>query len=118
MIYNFYTVLIFSIVLFFLSIILVTLNDLPDNFGADYDKNSPYECGFRPFDLNLQQFDIKYYIVGLLFLIFDIETIFLLPFISIQGYCNIFIFFNMIFFIFILFIGLLYEWKNKFLDWE
>lgn len=97
------------LVLFMLSLILVTLNDITEAEAYNFEKKSAYECGFQPFDLNIQQFDIKYYLVALLFLIFDIETIFLLPFISIQGYTNTLIVYNMIFFIFILFLGLLYE---------
>ena len=109
MIYSFQPFLIFSFVVLFLTIVVVSLNDVLVEFREEVSKKTPYECGFQPFDNNLQQFDIKYYIVALLFLIFDVETVFLIPYVSVLNFTNLYLFFNIFIFIFILFLGLFYE---------
>lgn len=119
MIYNLQVFLIYAVVVFVLTLVVISLNDAVTGFfAADFNKKSPYECGFKPFDSSLQQFDIKYYIVALLFLIFDVETLFLIPYITILNYSNLYVFYNVFFFLLVLFVGLLYEWKNNFLEWE
>ncbi len=81
------------------------------------EKNSAYECGFQPFDDARIPFDIHFYLVGILFLIFDLEIMFLVPWavcilnIGMFGY-NVFIIF-----IFILTLGFIYEWKKGALNW-
>jgi len=119
MLYSLQAPLMFIIVMFVLTAVIISVNSLVSYTNhMDFSKRSPYECGFQPFDNNIQQFDIKYYLVALLFLLFDIETIFLIPFVNIINTGSLFIFYNIIFFLLTLFIGLFYEWKNNFLDWE
>ncbi len=109
MIYDLQAPLIFMIVSLTLTLLIVSTNDIFVEFRYDVNKKTPYECGFQPFDNNLQQFDIKYYLVALLFLIFDVETLFLIPYISVHNFVNLFVYYNVFFFILILFLGFLYE---------
>ena len=118
MIFTFYASFLFIIVFFVLTFVIVSLNSLVVEINYDISKKAPYECGFQPFDNDIQQFDIKYYLVSLLFLIFDVETIFIIPYITVMSWSNSFIFCNILLFLFLLFLGLFYEWKNNFLDWE
>jgi NADH-quinone oxidoreductase subunit A len=87
-------------------------------FLQDAEKISEYECGFEPFDSATRQpFDVHFYLVGLLFLIFDVELVLLFP-----ASMHIFNFtwfsiWIIIFFLFILFVGLVYEWRLEIIDW-
>lgn len=85
------------------------------------EKLSPYECGSPPIGSARLRFPIKFYLIAMLFIIFDIETVFLYPWAavlrSIKNYGS-FVFYEMVVFIFILLAGLLYVWKRKALDWE
>jgi len=118
MIYEYTGAAIFFFVSFVLTIVIVSLGDLFIEPTYDVNKVLPYECGFQPFDLDIQQFDIRYYLVALLFLIFDVEIAFLVPYINVYSSINIYVYLNFMFFILALLIGFIYEWKNKFLDWE
>lgn len=118
MIYEHLGFLIFAIVSTLITFIIVSINDVLIEEAYDIEKDSAYECGFQPLDFNLQQFDVKFYTVGLLFLIFDVEIVFILPFINVMQSINFYITLNFVFFVFIFVLGLLYEWRNKFLDWE
>jgi NADH-quinone oxidoreductase subunit A len=81
-----------------------------------FEKTSPYECGFEPFGDGHLIFNIQFFIVGILFMIFDLELAYLFPWIVNLGNLNFFSFFIMIFFLIILTIGLVYEWKKGALD--
>jgi len=110
-----FSFLIFSIVLstiiFFLSYVLSSKLD-------DAEKLTIYECGFNPFSDSRSEFNIKFYIVAILFLIFDLEISFLFPFVvCLDLLSNIGILF-MLFFLFILTVGFFYEWKKGALDWD
>jgi len=102
--------IIISIALFILSNILMTKTQ-------SYEKMSSYECGFDPFDTTLIQFDVHFYMVSIIFILFDLEISFLLPWtlsifhVGLIGYVSIFLF------ILILIIGFIYEIDNKILDW-
>ena len=90
-------------------------------FGAnnpDPEKNSPYECGFEAFEDSRMNFDIRYYLVAILFIIFDLEIAFLFPWAISLGNIGILGFLSMMIFLFILTIGFIYEWKKGALDWE
>lgn len=87
-------------------------------FLQDQEKISEYECGFEPFDSATRQpFDIHFYIVGLLFLIFDVEVALLLPWSVNVLFINWLVFWSAFIFIFILIVGLIYEWDLGILDW-
>ena len=82
------------------------------------EKLSPYECGFEPFDDARAKFDIRFYLVALLFIIFDLEVIFLFPWAISLKSIGVFGYLSMMFFLLILTIGFIYEWKKGALDWE
>ena len=84
---------------------------------VNFEKTSPYECGFEPFGDGHLIFNIQFFIVGILFMIFDLELAYLFPWIANLGNINFFSFFVMVFFLILLTIGLVYEWKKGALDW-
>lgn len=85
---------------------------------ADSEKISAYECGFQPFEEARSQFDVRFYLVAILFIIFDLEIMFLFPWsINLQA-IGFFGYWSMLFFLLILTIGFIYEWKKGALDWE
>ena len=84
----------------------------------DSEKLSTYECGFEPFEDARMQFDIRYYLVAILFILFDLEIAFLFPWAISLGNIGILGFSSMMIFLFILTIGFIYEWKKGALDWE
>nr|YP_010620109.1 NADH dehydrogenase subunit 3 [Periphykon beckeri]WAX04145.1 NADH dehydrogenase subunit 3 [Periphykon beckeri] len=102
---------IFSILIFFLSYFFISQK-------ADQEKLSAYECGFNPFEDARVTFDIRFYLVAILFLIFDLEISFLFPWVISLNTIGFFGFWTMIFFLLILTIGFLYEWLKGALDWE
>lgn len=84
----------------------------------DSEKISPYECGFNPFEDSRVKFDIKFYLVSILFIIFDLEVIFLFPWAVTIHYTRYIGFFTIFIFLTILTIGFIYEWKKGALDWD
>lgn len=85
---------------------------------GDKEKLSQYECGFEAFDSPRGKFDIRFYLVSILFIIFDLEIAFLFPWAIVINQVGILGFWSMIFFLFVLAIGFAYEWKKGALDWE
>jgi len=110
--FQYYTVLIFILFSIFLSIILFLVSYLASSSYKNFEKLSSYECGFEPFDDVRTALNIQFYIVGILFLIFDLEIVFLLPWSVCAGNLGIFPFWLMIIFIVILTLGFIYEWKR------
>jgi NADH-quinone oxidoreductase subunit A len=84
----------------------------------DSEKLSAYECGFEPFDDARNQFDVRFYLVAILFIIFDLEVAFLFPWSISLGDVGVFGFWSMMVFLGILTIGFIYEWKKGALEWE
>ncbi len=84
----------------------------------DPDKNSPYECGFEAFEDARMQFDVRYYLVAILFILFDLEIAFLFPWAVSLDAIGTFGFVSMMVFLGILVVGFIYEWKRGALDWE
>ena len=84
----------------------------------DPEKLSPYECGFEPFDDARSRFDVRYYLVAILFIIFDLEVAFLFPWAVSLGDIGMFGFWSMIVFLGVLTVGFIYEWKKGALEWE
>jgi len=80
------------------------------------EKNSQYECGFKSFDKISKQFDVKFYLISMLFIIFDIEIAFLFPWAIVLQDIGMTGFISMMIFIFVLAIGFIYEWKKGALD--
>jgi NADH-quinone oxidoreductase subunit A len=84
----------------------------------DSEKLSPYECGFEPFEDARIRFDVRYYLVAILFIIFDLEVAFLFPWAVSLGDIGLFGFWSMLLFLAVLTIGFIYEWKKGALEWE
>jgi NADH-quinone oxidoreductase subunit A len=82
------------------------------------DKLSPFECGFPPFNDARGQFDVRFYLVAILFIIFDLEVAFLFPWAVTLGKIGAFGFWSMMGFLGLLTIGFVYEWKKGALEWE
>jgi len=84
----------------------------------DLEKLSAYECGFEPFERARTRFDVRFYLVSILFIIFDLEVIFVIPWSLIFLKLGFFSFFIMAYFLLILTIGFFYEWISGALDWD
>ncbi|MGE0385455.1 MAG: NADH-quinone oxidoreductase subunit A [Gammaproteobacteria bacterium] len=84
----------------------------------DSEKLSPYECGFEAFEDARVQFDVRYYLVAILFILFDLEIAFLFPWAVVLDQIGTFGFLAMMLFLGILVIGFIYEWKKGALEWE
>lgn len=82
------------------------------------DKLKSYECGFDPFGNARGKFDVRFYLVAILFIIFDLEVTYLIPWAITLGKIGQFGFWSMMFFLFVLTVGFIYEWKKGALDWE
>ena len=113
----------FAIILFLFIAVLfscgfVLLNFILSPIKSDPEKLSPYESGFEPFNDSRMEFDVRFYLVAILFIIFDLEIAFLFPWAISLGKIGIFGFVSMMIFLTILTIGFIYEWKKGALDWE
>lgn len=86
--------------------------------NPDKDKLAAYECGFDAFDDARSKFDVRFYLVAILFIIFDLEVAFLFPWAITLGKIGMLGFWSMVIFLGILTIGFIYEWKKGALDWE
>ena len=84
----------------------------------DAEKRSPYECGFEPFNDARMQFDVRYYLVAILFILFDLEVAFLVPWALVLKELGFFGFISMMIFLSILVAGFVFEWKKGALEWE
>jgi len=84
----------------------------------DAEKNSPYECGFEAFEDARMKFDVRYYLVAILFILFDLEIAFLFPWAVSLNSIGFFGFMAMMVFLTILVVGFVYEWMKGALDWE
>ena len=84
----------------------------------DPEKNSAYECGFNAFDDARMKFDVRFYLVAILFIIFDLEVAFLFPWAISLSEIGVFGFWSMIVFLGILTVGFIYEWRKGALEWE
>ena len=122
MIYNFLTDYL-SIIIFLFIALLVSIGFILINFvsapnNPDPEKLSAYECGFDAFDDSRMEFDVRFYLVAILFIIFDLEIAFLFPWAISLGSIGILGFWSMMIFLAILTIGFIYEWKKGALEWE
>jgi NADH-quinone oxidoreductase subunit A len=84
----------------------------------DKDKNAAYECGFDAFEDSRGKFDIRFYLVAILFIIFDLEVAFLFPWAVSLGDIGVFGFWSMMVFLAVLTVGFIYEWRKGALEWE
>ena len=118
MLQNYVPILIFLGVATGLAIILMSLGFLFGPKKPDEQKLSPYECGFDPFEDSRIKFDVRYYLVAILFIVFDLEIAFLFPWAVSLGSTGVVAISAMGVFLLILVVGFVYEWKKGALEWE
>ena len=115
---DYLSIIIFLFIALGLSISFIVLNFIFSPKKPDPEKLSAYECGFEAFDDARGRFDVRFYLVALLFIIFDLEVAFLFPWAITLGKIGLFGFWSMMIFLSILTIGFIYEWKKGALEWE
>ena len=111
-------ILVFLILAFGISIGAIFSSLVVGEKNSYADKNSTYECGFDPFDDSRSRFEVKFYLVAILFIIFDLEIVFLFPWAIAFEDLGLFGFLSMMFFLLVLTIGFVYEWMEGALDWN
>ena len=112
------SIIIFLFISLLLSIGFIVINYIASPSNPDPEKLSAYECGFEAFDNARIEFDVRFYLVAILFIIFDLEIAFLFPWAISLGNIGALGFWSMMIFLFILTIGFIYEWKIGALDWD
>ena len=122
MIYNFlsdyFSIILFLFIALALSFGFILANFLAAPSNPDPEKLSAYECGFEAFDDSRMEFDVRFYLVAILFIIFDLEIAFLFPWAISLGNIGALGFWSMMIFLTILTIGFIYEWKKGALEWK
>ena len=115
---DYLSIIIFVFIALIISIGFITLNFLLSPKNPDPEKLSAYECGFEAFDDSRMEFDVRFYLVAILFIIFDLEIAFLFPWAISLGNIGTLGFWSMMIFLFVLTVGFVYEWKKGALDWD
>ena len=115
---DYFPIILFLMIALVLSIGFIVVNFLFSPKNPDPEKLSAYECGFEPFSDSRMEFDVRFYLVAILFIIFDLEIAFLFPWAISLGKIGFLGFISMMIFLGILTIGFIYEWKKGALDWE
>jgi NADH-quinone oxidoreductase subunit A len=115
---DYFPILIFIAIAAFISVAMIGGAWLSGIRRPDREKLTPYECGFDAFTDARHKFDVRFYLVAILFIIFDLEIAFLFPWAISLGEIGLFGFWSMMVFLGILTIGFIYEWKKGALDWE
>ncbi len=111
-------ILIFLGIAIGLAVVIVAASYIVARQRPDSEKVSAYECGFEAFDDARSRFDVRFYLVAILFIIFDLEVAFLFPWAVALGDIGLLGFWSMVIFLGILTIGFIYEWKKGALEWE
>ena len=111
-------ILIFMVIAAGMSVVMIMGSLLLGKQNPDPEKNAAYECGFDAFTDARNRFDVRFYLVCLLFIIFDLEIAFLFPWAISLGEIGLFGFWSMIVFLRVLTFGFIYEWKKGALHWE
>ena len=115
---DYLSIIIFLFVALGLSAGFIVLNFLFSPKNPDSEKLSAYECGFEAFGDSRMEFDVRFYLVAILFIIFDLEIAFLFPWAISLGNIGVLGFWSMMIFLFVLTVGFVYEWKKGALDWD
>src|SRR5213593_1364102 len=118
MLAEYFPVLLFILVGLGVGVAPMVLGRLVAPNRPDAEKLSPYECGFEAFEDARMKFDVRYYLIAILFILFDLEIAFLFPWAVVLPDIGIFGFWSMMVFLAILIIGFVYEWKKGALEWE
>ena len=115
---DYLSIVIFLFISLSFSIGFIFLNFLFSPKKPDPEKLSAYECGFEAFGDSRMEFDVRFYLVAILFIIFDLEIAFLFPWAISLGNNGALGFWSMMIFLFVLTVGFIYEWKKGALDWD
>jgi NADH-quinone oxidoreductase subunit A len=118
MLAEYFPILLFILVGLAVGVAPMVLGKLLGPSRPDPEKLSPYECGFEAFEDARMKFDVRYYLVAILFILFDLEIAFLFPWAVVLPEIGIFGFWSMMIFLGILIVGFIYEWKKGALEWE
>ena len=118
MLENYLPVLIFIFIGLVMGMVLLSLGFLLGPHKPDAEKGSPYECGFEAFEDARMKFDVRFYLVAILFILFDLEIAFFFPWAVVLDKVGPVGFWAMMLFLGILVIGFIYEWKKGALEWE
>lgn len=118
MLENYFPILMFILVGLVVGLGPLILGKLVSPHKPDAEKNSPYECGFEAFEDARMKFDVRYYLVAILFILFDLEIAFLFPWAVVLQEIGLSGFFAMMVFLFVLVVGFIYEWKKGALEWD
>jgi NADH-quinone oxidoreductase subunit A len=115
---NYLPVLIFIVIGLGLGAVMIAMGAMLGPRRPDSEKQSPYECGFEAFEDSRMKFDVRYYLVAILFIIFDLEIAFLFPWAVVLDEIGMFGFLAMMVFLGVLVVGFVYEWRKGALEWE
>ena len=115
---NYFPILVFILVGLAFGCVPILLGWLIAPNRPDSEKLSAFECGFAPFEDARMKFDVRYYLIAILFILFDLEIAFLFPWAVVLQEIGLFGFVAMMIFLAILVVGFIYEWKKGALDWE
>ena len=118
MLAEYFPILLFILVGLAVGVIPVVLGSLLGPHRPDPEKLSPYECGFEAFEDARMKFDVRYYLVAILFILFDLEIAFLFPWADAFSGIGLYGFWSMLVFLGILTIGFIYEWRKGALEWD
>ena len=118
MLEQYFPILLFVLVGLAVGGVLLTVGAVLSPNKPDAEKLSPYECGFEAFEDARMKFDVRYYLVAILFILFDLEIAFLFPWAVVLPEIGFFGFAAMMVFLAVLVVGFVYEWKKGALEWE
>ena len=118
MLENYFPILLFILVGLVIGLGPLILGKLVSPHKPDSEKNSPYECGFEAFEDARMKFDVRYYLVAILFILFDLEIAFLFPWAVVLQEIGLAGFLAMLLFLFVLVVGFIYEWVKGALEWD
>ena len=118
MLETYFPILLFLGISFGIGVVAFTAGMLLGPNKPDDEKLSPYECGFEAFEGTRMKFDVRYYLVAILFIVFDLEIAFLFPWAVVLEEIGMFGFLAKVVFLLVLVIGFIYEWKKGALEWE
>jgi NADH-quinone oxidoreductase subunit A len=115
---EYYPILLFVVLAIIFGVVFPLIGYILSPHRPDAEKLSPYECGFEAFEDARMKFDVRYYLVAILFILFDLEIAFLFPWAVVLKQLGLFGFVAMVIFLGILVIGFIYEWMKGALEWE
>ncbi len=118
MLAEYFPILLFILIAIAIGVLPMAMGKMLAPHRPDAEKLSPYECGFEAFEDARMKFDVRYYLVAILFILFDLEIAFLFPWAVVVNEIGMFGFLSMMLFLAILVVGFVYEWMKGALEWE